>query len=167
MGINTIDGKKICGNAQAYADERVMHHGCLLFNTDLTVLSKALEPSKETVGSKGVKSVRSRVDNIFPHLKEKITVHEFADKILEEMIRKITCYMNICLLCLLPDLVRTYFRATVGKVCILGADSLFQAITEKIIQNETKEVQPIKTKPGYRHYHAIALNASCGNRLPD
>ncbi len=55
MGINTIDGKKICGNAQAYADERVMHHGCLLFNTDLTVLSKALEPSKETVGSKGVK----------------------------------------------------------------------------------------------------------------
>ena len=84
----TIDGKKICGNAQAYADERVMHHGCLLFNTDLTVLSKALEPSKETVGSKGVKSVRSRVDNILPHLKEGITVCEFADKILEEMISR-------------------------------------------------------------------------------
>lgn len=84
----TIDGKKICGNAQAYADERVMHHGCLLFNTDLTVLSKALEPSKETIGSKGVKSVRSRVDNILPHLKEEITVHEFADKILEEMISR-------------------------------------------------------------------------------
>lgn len=84
----TIDGKKICGNAQAYADERVMHHGCLLFNTDLTVLSKALEPSKETVGSKGVKSVRSRVDNILPHLKEEITVHEFADKVLEQMISR-------------------------------------------------------------------------------
>ncbi len=84
----TIDGKKICGNAQAYADERVMHHGCLLFNTDLSVLSKALEPSKETVGSKGVKSVRSRVDNILPYLPEKITVDQFADKILEQMIKE-------------------------------------------------------------------------------
>lgn len=84
----TIDGKKICGNAQAYADERVMHHGCLLFNTDLTVLSQALEPSKETVGAKGVKSVRSRVSNILPYLPVPITVHEFADKILEQMIKR-------------------------------------------------------------------------------
>lgn len=81
----TIDGKKICGNAQAYLGDRVMHHGCILFNTDLTVLSKSLEVSKDTVGAKGVKSVRSRVDNILPNLSEKITVHEFADKILEQM----------------------------------------------------------------------------------
>ncbi|MBF6627115.1 MAG: lipoate--protein ligase [Proteiniphilum sp.] len=81
----TIDGKKICGNAQAYADDRVMHHGCLLFDTDLTVLSRALEVSGETVGSRGVKSVRSRVDNILPNLPVKITVHQFADKILTQM----------------------------------------------------------------------------------
>lgn len=84
----SIDGKKICGNAQAYAGNRVMHHGCLLFDTDLTVLSRALEVSKETVDSKGVRSVRSRVDNILPNLPVKITVHEFADKILEQMKRK-------------------------------------------------------------------------------
>lgn len=84
----TIDGKKICGNAQAYAGSRVMHHGCLLFDTDLTVLAKALEVSNETVDFKGVKSVRSRVDNILPNLPVKITVHEFADKILEQMKRK-------------------------------------------------------------------------------
>ena len=83
----TIDGKKICGNAQAYAGNRVMHHGCLLFDTDLSVLSKALEVSKETVDFKGVKSVRSRVDNILPNLPVKITVNEFADKILDQMIR--------------------------------------------------------------------------------
>lgn len=81
----TIDGKKICGNAQAYIDGRVMHHGCLLFDTDLSVLSKALEVSKETVDPKGVKSVRSRVDNILPNLPDKISVNEFADKILEQM----------------------------------------------------------------------------------
>ncbi|MDD4777953.1 MAG: lipoate--protein ligase [Fermentimonas sp.] len=84
----TIDGKKISGNAQAYIDGRVMHHGCILFDVDLTVLQKALETSREVVEAKGVKSVRSRVDNILPNLPEKITVTEFADKILEQMKKK-------------------------------------------------------------------------------
>ncbi len=84
----TIDGKKISGNAQAYIDGRVMHHGCILFDVDLTILSKALETSKEVVEAKGVKSVRSRVDNILPNLPKKITVTEFANKILEQMKKK-------------------------------------------------------------------------------
>ncbi len=84
----TIHGKKISGNAQAYLDGRVMHHGCILFDVDLTVLSKALETSAEVVEAKGVKSVRSRVDNILPNLPEKITVTQFADRILEQMKRK-------------------------------------------------------------------------------
>lgn len=81
----TIDGMKICGNAQAYLKGRVMHHGCLLFDTDLSVLSKALEQPKEKIESKSVKSVRSVVSNILPHLPEKITVDEFSDKLLEKM----------------------------------------------------------------------------------
>lgn len=84
----TINGKKISGNAQAYIDGRIMHHGCILFDVDLTVLSKALETSIEVVEAKGVKSVRSRVDNILPNLSEKITVTEFANKILEQMKKK-------------------------------------------------------------------------------
>ena len=65
-----------------------MHHGCILFDVDLTILSKALETSKEVVEAKGVKSVRSRVDNILPNLPKKITVTEFANKILEQMKKK-------------------------------------------------------------------------------
>ncbi len=84
----TIDEKKISGNAQAYIDGRVMHHGCILFDVDLTVLSKALETSRELVEAKGVKSVRSRVDNILPNLSKKITVTEFAEKILDHMKKK-------------------------------------------------------------------------------
>lgn len=80
-----IDGKKICGNAQAYLPGRVMHHGCLLFDTDLTVLSKALEAPKDKIESRSVKSVRSVVDNILPNLPEKISVNEFSDKLLEHM----------------------------------------------------------------------------------
>lgn len=80
-----IDGQKICGNAQAYINGRIMHHGCILFDVDLSVLSKALNVSKDKIESKGVKSVRARVTNILPHLKEKITVNEFSNKILEYM----------------------------------------------------------------------------------
>lgn len=80
-----IEGKKISGNAQAYIKGRIMHHGCLLFDTDLSVLGKALEPPKDKIESKGVKSVRSVVDNILPHLPQKIPVEQFADKILDRM----------------------------------------------------------------------------------
>lgn len=80
-----IDGMKICGNAQAYLRGRVMHHGCLLFDTDLSVLSKALEQPKDVIKSRGVKSVRSAVSNILPHLPQKITVDQFSANLLEKM----------------------------------------------------------------------------------
>lgn len=80
-----IDGKKICGNAQAYYKGRMMHHGCLLFDVDMTVLGDALKVSKDKIESKGVKSVRARVTNILNELPNKITVEEFSDKILDKM----------------------------------------------------------------------------------
>ena len=80
-----IDGQKFCGNAQAYIKDRVMHHGCLLFNVEFSALANALKVSKDKIESKGVKSVRARVTNILPHLKEPITVNEFSEKILGYM----------------------------------------------------------------------------------
>lgn len=80
-----IDGKKICGNAQAYINGRIMHHGCLLFDVDLTVLVKALKVSKDKIESKGVKSVRARVTNILNELPKKISVIEFRNLLLEHM----------------------------------------------------------------------------------
>lgn len=80
-----IDGQKFCGNAQAYIKGRVMHHGCLLFNVNFGELGNALKVSKDKIESKGVKSVRSRVTNVLPHLKQPITVNEFGEKIMEYM----------------------------------------------------------------------------------
>ena len=80
-----IDGQKFCGNAQAYIKGRVMHHGCLLFDVNFGELGNALKVSKDKIESKGVKSVRSRVTNILPHLKQPITVNEFGEKIMEYM----------------------------------------------------------------------------------
>lgn len=83
-----IDGKKFCGNAQYMKKGKVLHHGAILFDTDLTVLSKALKVSKDKIESKGVKSVRSRVTNIIDYLDEKITVEDFKQLLLEHMFKK-------------------------------------------------------------------------------
>lgn len=80
-----INGKKICGNAQAYINGRIMHHGCLLFDVNLGVLSEALKVSRDKIESKGVKSVRARVTNILDELPRKISVLEFKSLILKYM----------------------------------------------------------------------------------
>lgn len=80
-----IDGKKFCGNAQAYYKGRMMHHGCLLFDVDMTVLRNALQVSKDKIESKGVKSVRARVTNILDELPEKMTVEAFSNQLLNKM----------------------------------------------------------------------------------
>lgn len=80
-----IDGKKFCGNAQYKRKGRVLHHGAILFDTDLEVLGKALKVSKDKIMSKGVKSVRSRVTKITDHLKEDLTVEDFKNLLLKRM----------------------------------------------------------------------------------
>ena len=80
-----INGKKFCGNAQAYYKGRMMHHGCLLFDVDMTVLGNALQVSKDKIESKGVKSVRARVTNILDELPEKMTVEAFSEQLLNKI----------------------------------------------------------------------------------
>lgn len=75
----TVDGQKISGNAQTVHGNRIMHHGTLLFSSDMTGLTKSLNPSKLKMQSKGIKSVRARVTNISEHLKSKITIEEFKE----------------------------------------------------------------------------------------
>lgn len=73
----TVDGFKISGNAQRIKGDRIMHHGTILFDTDLTVLEKALIPSPLKLKSKGIKSVRARVVNVKEFCREDISVDEF------------------------------------------------------------------------------------------
>ncbi|NLC44052.1 MAG: lipoate--protein ligase [Clostridiales bacterium] len=79
----TIDGKKFSGNAQLYSKHRLLHHGTILFNSDLPVVQEALNVKIDKLQSKGVKSVRSRVTNVFPYLEEKITIEEFQDVLMK------------------------------------------------------------------------------------
>lgn len=81
-----IGDQKFCGNAQYIKGKRVMHHGCMMFDVDVSVLSKALTVSKDKYESKGKTSVRSRVTNIKDHLEDKsLTVRDFLNKLREHM----------------------------------------------------------------------------------
>ena len=74
-----IDGMKVSGNAQYVRQGRVMHHGTILFDSDMTVLSQALRPDPAKAQAKGVKSVRSRVTNVRQCLSQDMTIAQFRD----------------------------------------------------------------------------------------
>ena len=80
-----LDGQKFSGNAQYSADGRTLHHGTLLFDADLTVLSRYLRPDEEKLKSKGIKSVRSRVTNLKPHLQISATTGEFISLLAQHL----------------------------------------------------------------------------------
>jgi lipoate-protein ligase A len=77
-----IDGRKISGNAEHVFKKRVLHHGTLLFSSQMADLSNALKVNPLKYQDKGVKSVRSRVTNISDHLPKKMSVTEFQDEIM-------------------------------------------------------------------------------------
>ena len=73
----TVEGMKFSGNAQYIKEGRVMHHGTILYDSDLSVLSLALNPGDDKIESKGIKSIRSRVTNIRPFMKTDMPISNF------------------------------------------------------------------------------------------
>ena len=82
----TINGKKFSGNAQYRSKDKVMIHGTLLFSSDLERVSKSLNTDPRKFEDKSVKSIKSRVTNIFPYLSSPITIEEFSSIIIKEII---------------------------------------------------------------------------------
>jgi len=64
-----VGGLKVSGNAFYKVVDKAVVHGTMLFDTDLSVLVKAITPSNEKLISKGIDSVRKRVTNLSEHLK--------------------------------------------------------------------------------------------------
>jgi len=80
-----IDGKKFSGNAEHVFRNRVLHHGTLLFASELTDLSGALNVNPAKFTDKAIKSVRSRVTNISAHLKKPLELEAFREMIFRYM----------------------------------------------------------------------------------
>ena len=78
-----INGLKFSGNAEHVYKKRVLHHGTLLFSSQLTLLKNALADNSQCYLSKAVKSNRSSVTNISDFLSGNMNIVDFKDLISE------------------------------------------------------------------------------------
>ncbi len=78
-----IDGLKVSGNAFYQVNSKSIVHGTMLYNTDLSVMVKAITPDNEKLVSKGIDSVRKRVTNIKDHLD--ISIEDFKKYIRDNL----------------------------------------------------------------------------------
>lgn len=74
-----LHNKKISGNAQASRHGYTLHHGSLLFQTNLDNMTRYLKAPKYTMAQTGIQSVKSRVANITDYLTEAYSAKEFKD----------------------------------------------------------------------------------------
>jgi lipoate-protein ligase A len=85
----TINGKKISGNAEHIYKNRVLHHGTLLFSTEIKNLEKALYVDSNKYDDRAVKSIRSQVTRISDYLKTNLNIFGFRNKIFEYVLKNI------------------------------------------------------------------------------
>lgn len=77
-----IEGQKFSGNAQYFYQDKILHHGTILFSSDLTQVQNVLRVKENKIASKGIKSVRSRVTNISPYLNQNCSIDVFKQLLL-------------------------------------------------------------------------------------
>ena len=81
-----VDEKKISGNAQSFHKNKMLHHGTILFDADLSIIADVLNVKADKIASKGIKSKRARVTNIKPYLTTDISMVEFKTKLLKYLL---------------------------------------------------------------------------------
>ena len=73
----TIDGKKFSGNSQYMRENRIMHHGTIMYDSNLDIVEKALAVPEDKLKSKGLKSIKSRVTNVKPYIETEMSTEDF------------------------------------------------------------------------------------------
>ena len=81
-----VGGKKISGNAQYLYRNRLLHHGTILFDVDLSRLSDYLVVDRGKLKSKGIKSNHSAVTNIKDLFTDKtMTIAKLQTAIMDDL----------------------------------------------------------------------------------
>lgn len=75
---------KISGNAQYFCGDKILHHGTLLFDADLTMLKKVLSRKHKCVGA-ATSSMPSRVMNIRSLLAKDMSIRAFKQLLFQEL----------------------------------------------------------------------------------
>ncbi len=81
-----IENFKVSGNAEHIFKNRVLHHGTLLYNSDLETLSNALGVTGGKYLDKAVQSKRSKVANISSFLNSISPVESFRSEIMKSLL---------------------------------------------------------------------------------
>ncbi|WP_434799000.1 lipoate--protein ligase [Terrisporobacter vanillatitrophus] len=87
-----IGNKKFSGNAQYRKDETMLHHGSILFNTDIKAMVESITVAEDKIIAKGIKSVRERVINISEVMDKNITSENFRDIMLKSLLKDSKVY---------------------------------------------------------------------------
>jgi len=130
-----VEGKKISGNAEHIFKNRVLHHGTLLFNSDLPLLKNALRPTPGKYLGKAVQSVRSQVTNISDFLPVKISVTEFKQHLVDDHLT----------------------RFPSGRMAVFSGDQTEQIMELARTKYETRD-WIFGYSPGYSFSNTLALN---------
>lgn len=83
-----VNNRKICGNAQGIKNNMIIHHGCILYSTDIKSLSNVLQVNELKYQYKGIKSVKSRVSNLIDLIDNKPSSSEFMNMFKNYLIKK-------------------------------------------------------------------------------
>jgi lipoate-protein ligase A len=84
-----VDGKKVSGAAGSIRWNTIFHHGCILVNSDLSILGKVLNVPKAKLEDRHVASVQKRVTTVRDELGRDISTKEVRDAIVDGIER---CY---------------------------------------------------------------------------
>ena len=87
-----INNKKFSGNAQYRKNNAILHHGSILFNTDIKSMVESLTVAEDKIIAKGIKSVRERVINVSEVMKDDISSEDFKDIMLNSLLKNSTTY---------------------------------------------------------------------------
>lgn len=85
-----IDGKKVSGNAFYHIPGRNIVHGTMLYDTDMQNMVGSITPSDEKLMSKGIKSIRQRINLLKDYIS--LNIDEF-----KEYVKKNLCDKEIVL----------------------------------------------------------------------
>jgi lipoate---protein ligase len=78
-----VDGKKLSGAAGSVRWNTIFHHGCILVNSDLSILGKVLNVPKVKLEDRHVASVQKRVTTVRDELRRDVSTREVQDAIVE------------------------------------------------------------------------------------
>jgi len=80
-----VDGLKFSGNAEHVYKNRVLHHGTLLFDSDLQTLRKCIRPQHPGYVDRSIRSNDSKISNLKVLLPDETGMQDFRNAILRQI----------------------------------------------------------------------------------